>query len=222
MLACVGRGGHHAHRSRRIRRRYDLYRDLSTLEGYLNRHCAALDRLLCFEIRGRSAIHLRYDLPMQLADVRTVVVPRELLTETRGVLRKFGQHGCEGLALWAGSIEKTEASILRLIVPEQNPIKNETGVGYFVEGPTLFKLSKYLEKEKLRLIAQVHSHPTEAYHSEADDRYAIVTEEGGFSLVVPDFARAEMTLPSCAIYRLTNGEWLELGSKHVAATFQVG
>jgi hypothetical protein len=63
----------------------------------------------------------------------------------------------------------------------------------------------------------VHSHPTEAYHSETDDRYAIVTEDGGHSLVVPDFARHPMALSGCAIYRLHRGSWLELTRDQVDA-----
>ena len=41
--------------------------------------------------------------------------------------------------------------------------------------------------------AQIHSHPHEAFHSEADDTWAIVRHEGAFSLVVPRFA-ADTTL----------------------------
>jgi hypothetical protein len=57
------------------------------------------------------------------------------------------------------------------------------------------------------LIAQVHSHPNEAYHSEADDEYAIVTAEGGLSFVVPNFGKAPLDPTIWAIYRLTQGEW---------------
>src|SRR5688572_8194258 len=110
---------------------------------------------------------------MRLADVSSVVLPSGVLTQTREVLRKFGAQRCEGLVLWAGTIEDGRAVVRGVLVPEQNPIREENGVGYFVEGPVLFKLAKYLEREKLRLIAQVHSHPTDAYHSETDDRYAI-------------------------------------------------
>jgi len=148
-------------------------------------------------------------------------VSAEILNQTRDVLRKFGEQGCEGLALWVGTLDGENALVQGIIVPEQTPIREETGVGYFVEGPVLFQVSKYLEKKQLRLIAQIHSHPTDAYHSETDDRYAIVTEDGGFSLVVPDFARAPLKLDKCAVYRLDAGEWIELEDSQINAAFSV-
>jgi proteasome lid subunit RPN8/RPN11 len=156
---------------------------------------------------------------VRLASIEHLHVHRSVLKQTGDFLRRYGEHGAEGLVLWAGTIEGGIGSIDRVIFPEQNPIQDETGVGYFVTAQTLFKLSRYLEKEKLRLIAQVHSHPTDAYHSEADDRYAIVTESGGFSLVVPDFARAPMQFDTCAIYRLRGADWMELDDRQVSATF---
>jgi proteasome lid subunit RPN8/RPN11 len=146
-------------------------------------------------------------------------VPRVVLDETQNVLRKYGAHGCEGFVLWVGTVSDSEATITRVVEPEQNSIKSESGVGYFVEQPALFQLAQLLRKEKLRLIAQVHSHPTEAYHSETDDRYAIVSEEGGFSLVVPDFARRAFAFETCAIYRLMRGSWIELEDAIVRDVF---
>lgn len=158
---------------------------------------------------------------MRLANVSKLQVPREVLAQTQKVLRAYGERGCEGLVLWVGTVEDKSAAITRVVVPEQNPIKSENGVGYFVEQPALFQLSQFLRKEKLRLIAQVHSHPTEAYHSDTDDRYAIVTEEGGFSLVVPDFARRTVEVDTCAIYRLMRGSWIELSDAIVRDVFAV-
>jgi len=158
---------------------------------------------------------------VRLAQVQVVELPEAIMVQTRDALREYGRRGYEGLVLWAGVIDGRFAAVKQAIIPEQNPIKNESGVGYFVESHVLFKLSRHLEKERLRLIAQVHSHPTDAYHSDTDDRYAIVTEDGGLSLVVPDFAIRPMTLDDCAIYRLHNRAWLELDDSQVAATFRV-
>jgi proteasome lid subunit RPN8/RPN11 len=109
--------------------------------------------------------------------------------------------------LWLGEVEGDVAHVSRAIVPEQKSISRESGVGYFVEGNTLFQLNRALAQTGLRLIAQVHSHPNEAYHSEADDQYAIVTAEGGLSFVVPNFGKAPLDPTIWAIYRLTQGEW---------------
>jgi len=106
-------------------------------------------------------------------------------------------------------------------VPDQEAITGENGVGYSVSGETLFKLNRTLAETGLRLIAQVHSHPGEACHSRADDEYAIVTAEGGFSLVVPDFGKAPQDPSEWAIYRLTNGNWRELTSAEAQSIFHV-
>jgi len=169
----------------------------------------------------RPPTGLGYHLGVRLAHVERLELPQAIIARTRDALRDFGREGCEGLVLWAGVIDGPTAFVKQAIIPEQNTIKNESGVGYFVEAPVLFKLSRHLEKERLRLLAQVHSHPTEAYHSETDDRYAIVTEDGGFSLVVPDFAIRPMSLDECAIYRLRQRTWTEMDDSQVGATFRV-
>ena len=59
-----------------------------------------------------------------------------------------------------------------------------------------------------QLVAQVHSHPSFPYHSDTDDRYPMVTIEGGLSIVVPLFGFCAMTdLRSCAVFRLVSGRW---------------
>lgn len=156
-----------------------------------------------------------------LSAVKTVRLPRGALLETVRALQDFGLQGNEGLVLWLGHIEDTVATIEGVLVPPQEPIRSEEGVGYFVTTETLFHLNRFLSEKRLRLIAQVHSHPTEAYHSDTDDRYAIVTTEGGFSLVVPYFARSAHTPPEWAVYRLRQGQWLELAPGDTRQIFQV-
>jgi hypothetical protein len=114
-----------------------------------------------------------------------------------------------------------KAYVSQAFVPKQKSISNEDGVGYFVSGETLFQLNRDLSETGLRLIAQVHSHPREAYHSEADDRYAIVTAEGGMSLVVPNFGRAPAQPTAWAVYRLHGRAWRELSPKEVGTIFEV-
>jgi hypothetical protein len=71
-----------------------------------------------------------------------------------------------------------------------------------VEGDELHRLNVWLFEHSENLAVQVHSHPTEAYHSETDNTYPIVTVRGGLSLVVPDFGRAGLLGNGVACYRL--------------------
>src|SRR6185437_16939548 len=159
-----------------------------------------------------------------LSTVKQIFVPRSAIETTLKAMRHFGSHGCEALVLWVGHIDSATgtARVAQAFVPDQKPISGEEGVGYFVSGDTLFKLNKALSETGLRLIAQVHSHPGEAYHSEADDRYAIVTADGGLSLVVPDFGNAPADPTLWAVYRLTNGSWREIGENEARSLLNVG
>src|SRR4051812_5852305 len=112
----------------------------------------------------------------RLNPVRRVTVKRGTIEQMLRTMRDFGSHGCEVLVLWLGEIELDgeTAHVSQAFVPKQKPISSEDGVGYFIGGETLFRLNQDLSETGLRLIAQVHSHPRDAFHSDTDDRYAIV------------------------------------------------
>jgi Prokaryotic homologs of the JAB domain len=159
---------------------------------------------------------------IRLDSIQEFEIDPAVITATLQVLQLFGSHGCEGLVLWIGEIGKGYARINQAFVPDQRPLKSEEGVGYFVDAETLFELNRKLSETGLRLIAQVHSHPTEAYHSETDDRYAIVTADGGFSLVVPNFGNAPADPTLWAVYRLNKGLWRELEISEARSLLKVG
>lgn len=153
--------------------------------------------------------------------VRYVTVDAAVVDSTIKTLQTFGKRRLEGLVLWLGNVEPGRAHVVKAFTPEQHSLADEDGVGYFVSGETLFELNRALSETGLRLIAQVHSHPGKAYHSAADDRYAIVTADGGFSLVVPNFGRAPADPAFWAVYRLTCGDWLELSVHEVQTIFEL-
>ncbi len=156
-------------------------------------------------------------------NLNLITVPRDLIQRCLESMREFGSHGWELLILWLGEVDEESgiARVTRSFVPDQNPLSAEDGYGYFVTGDTLFKLNRDLAATGLRLIAQVHSHPHEAFHSEADDRYAIVTAQGGLSLVVPDFGDAPPQPADWAVFRLRDRDWLELTPQEIRALISV-
>src|SRR5579859_2561061 len=97
-------------------------------------------------------------------------LPRALLADTAHTLRDLSAGWRESVVLWPGRVEtETEAVITRLLVPEQ------------ATGPLHFNVPL---KERLRILSEVtkrgefvlvqlHTHPMEAFHSEADDALAI-------------------------------------------------
>ena len=156
-----------------------------------------------------------------MKNVTQVHVKKNQITETIEALRHFGRNQNEGFVLWLGNEEDNTAKIEKVLVPPQKPIRSEYGVGYFITEETLYALNKYLREHNLRLIAQVHSHPGRAYHSDTDDKYAIVTKEGGFSLVVPDFGFGASELEAWAIYRLKGAKWKSLSRRKTRKIFTI-
>lgn len=142
-----------------------------------------------------------------LIDIATLEIPADQAMQTQKHLRKAGARGLEGMALWAGTIAGTSAVIREVIIPKQKGLRTEHGLAVTVSGEELHRINVHLYRSELRLIAQIHSHPTHAFHSDMDDRYAIATALGSFSLVVPDFAEGPFLIDSFATYRLLPGRW---------------
>lgn len=144
-------------------------------------------------------------------DVRTFIIPSSLLAETLEFLREVGGKGFEGFVLWPGQLLDVHTfRFRRAIIPQQRAVVTESGLLVTVEGRALFEVNKSAHEHGETLAAQVHSHPTDAYHSSTDDAYPLVTLVGALSVVVPDFARdALRNLDDWAWYRLSKrGKWV--------------
>jgi hypothetical protein len=154
--------------------------------------------------------------------VKTIIVPRAMVAEAHAHLRRVGRAGFEGFALWAGVSAGQSFTVLQTVIPTQKGIKAEKGVCVRVESEELHRINVWLYEHGYTLIAQIHSHPTDAYHSETDDEYPIVTTLGGISIVVPDFAQRSFMLEECAVYRLMPADgWVELSAEEVNALIRV-
>ncbi|MBY5543665.1 hypothetical protein HFO60_27255 [Rhizobium leguminosarum] len=124
-------------------------------------------------------------------------------------LAEVGRSGYEGLGLWVGTVAAEIATVERALIPQQRCFRSAAGVGVHVDGAELHRINKWLFDNGLRILAQIHSHPTDAYHSDTDDEYALATAVGSLSLVVPDFATGPTDLSQTAVYRLNKaGKWM--------------
>jgi hypothetical protein len=152
-------------------------------------------------------------MTITLTAVSQVLIPSSVIEATRSHLRATGERGLEGMALWAGRLDGERFHVLEAIIPQQQGHRTEHGLAVSVPGDELHRINIWLHRNRLRLIAQIHSHPTEAYHSETDDRYAIATALGSLSIVIPDFAVRPFGLDDCAAYRLSKRPWWHFSSK---------
>lgn len=138
------------------------------------------------------------------------LVPGELADEADRRLREAGDSGLERFVLLSGTIEGEAFQARTLHVPMQFATKSPEGLLVRIEGQELHRLNVWLYENKERLAIQVHSHPTEAFHSDTDDAYPMVTTRGGLSVVVPDFALRGIRGSGVAIYRLDQYGWYEV------------
>lgn len=162
------------------------------------------------------------NIPVGFEFITEVQVPRSGVETGQNFLRAAGKQGKEGMVLWAGIAHEDVFRVTQVIVPQQRGIRTEDGVCVIVDPPELHSINVNLYQAGIRLIAQVHSHPGHAYHSEMDDTYALATTVGSFSLVVPDFACREFSFSDCAVYRLNrNGNWKEVPPQKIKQTLHL-
>lgn len=152
-------------------------------------------------------------MKISLTEVQAVMLPASVAQRTHAHLRSAGLGGMEGIALWAGTQDGAQFRVKEAIIPQQEGIRSEHGLAVTVPGPELQRINLHLYKSGLRLLAQIHSHPTHAFHSAMDDEYAIATALGSFSIVVPDFARGLFSITEFATYRLTPLPWWRPGKR---------
>lgn len=145
---------------------------------------------------------------MNLEAVDSFQVPETLVRDTEESLHSAGLEGFERFVLWSGQVTESTLVVKTMHVPEQEAFKLPTGLLVRVEGEALHRLNSWLYEQKEVLGVQVHAHPKEAFHSETDDAFPIVTLRGGLSIVAPDFCRRGLLVRDAAVYRLTERGWL--------------
>jgi hypothetical protein len=147
---------------------------------------------------------------MNLEGIEHFAVSAEIVERTERSLRRAGEDGYELFVLWSGVTEEGRFCFRTAHVPKQTSYRSRKGLLVRVDGEALHKLNSWLYESGEMLAGQVHAHPTDAFHSETDDCYPIVTALGGLSIVAPDFAVAGLWSEGTAVFRLAESGWLEV------------
>lgn len=148
-------------------------------------------------------------------------MPAEIVRSTTSQLQKAGGEGYELFVLWSGVVEEQGLTIRSMHVPPQTSYKTDEGLLVRVDGPALHDLNVWLFEHQEILAVQVHAHPDQAYHSETDDGFPIVTSDGGLSIVAASFARGGCLGDASTAYRLSDSLWDELATHEFRALVQV-
>jgi proteasome lid subunit RPN8/RPN11 len=132
-------------------------------------------------------------------------------------LRDAGTRHQECVVLWLGKRESGTVRITRCYRPLQHAKMDQ----FHIPPEGMAALQGVMRSERLMVAAQVHSHPDQAFHSKADDAWAIVRHEGALSLVVPRFAADTFPanfLQQTKTYRFSpQATWDEVASKEMMA-----
>lgn len=113
-----------------------------------------------------------------------------VIDQTLGYLQAAGISRQECVVLWLGRRQSDYIEVTGVICPMQR-----AKADMFQIPPTSMReIMGRLRENRLMIAAQVHSHPEQAFHSRADDTWAIIRHVGAVSIVIPYFA--SKTTPS--------------------------
>ena len=144
-----------------------------------------------------------------------------IIERTLSELRDAGQHRCECVVLWLGQRNGNYVEVVDIYRPEQIARKDM----FHIPPASMNALYVELRHRRLMVAAQVHSHPMEAFHSPADDRWAIIRHDGALSLVVPYFAINTTTanfLDQAKIFQFSDDAiWTEVILKEVHSWLKI-
>lgn len=147
--------------------------------------------------------------------------PHSVVADTLAHLRAAGRWNKECVVLWLAP--RASSSDAPPICAAYLPLQEARADRFRIPPEGMSTLMAHLRAHKLRLAAQVHSHPYEAFHSIADDDWAVVRREGALSVVVPDFAShttPDNFVSDAKFYQLTASDrWLEL--EIISAAFEI-
>lgn len=142
--------------------------------------------------------------------MRRLLVNRAILRTTLEALQVPGRAGREGVVLWLGEPSQEAVRVVSVHVP----VQHATNDMFEIPRASVMALLDLVGRTGSSVVAQVHTHPMAAFHSLADDHWAIVRHEGALSVVLPRFALDTDVVSfwrNAAVFQLSSAnQWLEV------------
>jgi hypothetical protein len=133
-------------------------------------------------------------------------LPRRIVEETFGCFRECGVGRDECQVLWIGPWASPDR-ITEAVHPKHRSHRG----GFVLDGGWISDFWQRLADEGLGIRAQVHTHPTVAFHSDTDDAYPIIHAPGFLSLVIPNFAFGPVGFENAYLTEIqSDGSWREV------------
>ncbi len=152
-------------------------------------------------------------------NISPVEISSGQIAETIDLLRQAGRKEC--VLLWLGRRENGVQRIFDVYRPLQQAARD-----YFeIPRQGMAALMERLRTRELYVVSQVHTHPELAFHSPADDKWAIGRHIGALSIVLPFFAKSTTTenfSEEAAIFQLDSVNcWNEVASEDVGGLLRI-
>jgi len=145
-------------------------------------------------------------------------VPNSLWLQTWRLLSQMGQGESESACVWGGTLRHG-----RLCVVKAYPIGAAHGAirgcqSHRMSTQGVAELLAELRKDGLRIVADVHTHPSSWVGlSEVDKAHPIEFRRGLICIVLPDYATTPPSLESIGLHiYLGEGRWLESSQAETA------
>lgn len=153
-----------------------------------------------------------------MTDSAMVHCSTDHVATTLGYLQEAGAYFHECVVLWLGRPSAEGIDVVSVYRPQQRAAADM----FHIPPDSMAALRATMRRGRVMVAAQVHSHPREAFHSLADDRWAIVRHVGALSLVVPEFG-AHMSvgkfLERTKVFRFSPAaQWREVSAAEVNTT----
>lgn len=147
---------------------------------------------------------------------------RETLASTLSILRRGGERGEERVALWLSSAAPRAPAP---VVEVYEPVQTAKADRFHLPPSSMCALLDHLRSSRSRIVAQIHTHPGRAFHSDVDAEWAIIRHTGALSLVLPRFAATttpDNFLSQVATYeRAASGDWERRRNRGASARIEV-
>ncbi len=139
-----------------------------------------------------------------------ITVSEAIILQSLHLLQHTGLERKEMVLLWLAFQAKKDIIIKEVFCPRQTAASD-----YFrIPRDSMEELLAHLRNKSLMVAVQIHTHQFEAFHSNADDRWAIMRHVGALSFVLPNFAlqtSLDTFISDVAIFELSKkNRWIKI------------
>jgi hypothetical protein len=133
-------------------------------------------------------------------------IPRRMIEQTFATFRSCGENQRECQLYWLSAWDNP--LVLTEVV---HPKHWSSRYGLRIESDWINQFWNDMAERGLGVRIQVHTHPSEAFHSATDDAYPLLFDAGFLSLVIPDFAMGPVGFRNAYLTEIQpDGSWQQV------------